>query len=86
MNARLGMSEESLAVLRNLLAKRVEIIADHAFRDRDPASHLGALKNVSEQIDAFRELHWDKLDARLRHFLTNASYQKALEWVDRPTS
>lgn len=75
------MSDDFLPQLRNLLAKRLEIIADHAFRDSDPTAHLEALKRVSVGIEAFREANWNRLDARLKHFLVNASYQKALDWI-----
>lgn len=84
MNTRQTLDDDKLQTLRNLLATRVQTIADHAFRDRDPAAHLEALKRVSEAIDSFREQHLTQLDARLRHFLTNASYQKALDWISRP--
>lgn len=76
------MDDDRLLTLRNLLAKRLSVIADHAFRDRDPAAHLLELKAVSEAIDAFREEHQTALDPRLRHYLTNASYQKALAWIE----
>ena len=75
------MDDDQLETLRKLLAKRLSIIADHQFRDRDPAAHLQELKEVSEAIDAFREEHQTLLDPRLRHYLTNASYQKALGWL-----
>ena len=65
--------------LHQLLRQRLDIIADHAFRDRDPAAHLGVLKNVSEKISAYSQAHQAEFDARLRHYLTNSSYQKALD-------
>ena len=34
--------------LKYLLRKRIEIIADHEFRDNDPESHLLAIKEISE--------------------------------------
>ena len=34
--------------LKYLLRKRIEIIADHEFRDNDPDSHLNALKESTE--------------------------------------
>ncbi|MFL2479777.1 MAG: hypothetical protein ACJ0K4_09520 [Verrucomicrobiales bacterium] len=37
--------------LKHLLRKRIEIIADHEFRDNDPDSHLNALKEISESIE-----------------------------------
>jgi hypothetical protein len=84
MNNHSTTTAVDLTALRNLLAKRVSIIADHAFRDRDPAAHLDELKSVSIAIDSYRDLHFHQLDARLRHYLTNASYQKALDWISPP--
>lgn len=65
--------------LQTLLKKRLNIIADHAFRDRDPEAHLEALKSVSQEIDSYTEAHLSGMDAKLRHYLSNFSYQKALE-------
>lgn len=65
-------------LLAELLRRRVAIIADHAWRDRDPAAHLEALKTVSEEISAWTQSHRTEVDAQLRHYLANASYQKAL--------
>lgn len=68
--------------LRSLLRQRLEIIADHAFRDRDAAAHLEALKQVSEAILAEHQRLRAQLPARLNHFLTQASFSKALEYLD----
>ena len=65
--------------LQSLLKHRTEVIADHAFRDRDPAGHLDALRDVSERIAAYAGAHQGELDGRLRHYLANSSYQKALD-------
>lgn len=65
--------------LKLLLQQRIEIIADHDFRDRDPAAHLEALKTVSESISQYAETHRAELGAKMRHYLGNSSYQKALE-------
>ena len=64
--------------LISLLRRRESVIADHAWRDRDPSGHLAALKEVSEQITAWTEDHHAALDPRLRHYLANASFAKAL--------
>jgi hypothetical protein len=64
--------------LIDLLRRRESIIADHAWRDRDPADHLEALKGVSEEISAWTQQHRTEVDAQMRHYLANASYQKAL--------
>ncbi|MBK1883831.1 hypothetical protein JIN85_15545 [Luteolibacter pohnpeiensis] len=68
--------------LAELLRKRLSIISDLTWRDRDPAAHLEALKQVSVQITDWTETHRSVLDARLRHYLSNASYQKALAHLE----
>lgn len=68
--------------LQSLLQKRVDVIEDHDFRDRDSAAHLDALKEVSENIQEYTEAHLAEFDGRLRHYLTNSSYQKALEHLE----
>lgn len=72
----------SSAQLIALLRRRESIIADHPWRDRDPADHLAALKHVSEEITAWAATHDGKIDPRLRHFLTNASFAKALAHLE----
>jgi hypothetical protein len=72
----------SLDSLRTLLQRRLDLIADHAFRDRDAAAHLEALKAVSEEISAEHQTHRAQLPPRLNHFLTQASFSKALEYLD----
>lgn len=69
--------------LIELLRRRESVIADHAWRDRDPASHLEALKQVSLEISAWTERHHHEIDAKLRHFLGNASFAKALDHLTR---
>jgi len=64
--------------LADLLRQRLSIIADHAWRDRDSAGHLEALKDVSERLMAWTAENRPNLDAQLRHYLTNASFDKAL--------
>ncbi len=67
-----------ISELIELLRRREDIIADHAWRDRDGEGHLEALRDVSESIGAWNSTHRAAVDAQLRHFLTNASYAKAL--------
>ena len=64
--------------LTALLQRREAIIGDHSWRDRDSSGHLEALKQVSEEISAWATSHHTQLDPRLRHYLENASFQKAL--------
>lgn len=70
--------------LIDLLRRREAIIADHDWRDRDPADHLEALKTVSGEISAWTAAHRTTVDARLRHYLANASFQKALAHLEAP--
>ncbi len=73
-----------ISELTDLLRQRVSIIADHGWRDRDPAAHLEALKDVSEKISAWTLAHRTEVDAQMRHYLANASYQKALAHLEAP--
>jgi hypothetical protein len=75
------VNDEPIAELRRLLERRLAVIADHGWRDRDPEGHLEALKEVSLAIGAWTARHRTELDGRLRHFLDNASFDKALDRV-----
>ena len=75
-------STSDYSVLAGLLRRRLEVIADHAWRDSDPEGHLEALKEVSLAVDSERERLAPNLPARLAHFLFNASYSKALAWIE----
>lgn len=68
--------------LADLLRCRKETIADHAFRDRDPAAHLEALKAVSLEITAWHEARRGSLHPRLEHFLGGCSFDKALQFLE----
>lgn len=68
--------------LATLLHRRRDIISDHEFRDRDTLGHLEALKEVSEAISAWQEAHKTEISPRLQHFLTNASFDKALVYIE----
>lgn len=72
--------------LTTLLRRRISIITDHAWRDRDAAEHLEALKRVSEEISAWTLAHRSSVDAQLRHYLANASFQKALAHLEADQS
>jgi hypothetical protein len=67
--------------LAALLQRRIDIIGDHAFRDRDAQGHLAALREVSEALDATFNTLKPQLPPRLRHFMEQASYNKALEYL-----
>lgn len=74
-------AEDPWSTLRALLEERLEIIADHALRDRDPEAHLARLREVSERLLAEHAKRRAELPLRLNHFLTQASYGKALDWL-----
>ena len=71
-----------IADLTQLLRRRVAVIADHEWRDRDPVAHLDALRGVSEQISTWTAAHRTSVDPQLRHFLANSSFQKALAYLE----
>lgn len=68
--------------LHQLLQKRLAVIADHSFRDRDPAAHLEALKQVSEDLMVEHQKLKPILPSRLNHFLTQSSLTKALDFLE----
>lgn len=68
--------------LRQLLRRRLAIIADHALRESDPAAQLRQLQEVSEALQAEHERLRPALPPRLNHFLTQSSLQKALDWIE----
>jgi hypothetical protein len=68
--------------LIKLLCRRRDVISDREFRDRDTFGHLGALKEVSEAISAWHLAHKAEIDARLDHFLSNSSFDKALVYLE----
>jgi hypothetical protein len=72
----------AFATLQTLLRQRLETIADHAFRDRDPAAHLAALQRVSEALTAEHSRLRPLLPAQLNHFLTQSSLSKALDYLE----
>lgn len=71
----------NLQELADLLERRVSIIADRELYQRDPDEHLTRLREVSESIAAKHAKLKPQLDARLNHFMTGCSYEKALDWI-----
>jgi hypothetical protein len=74
--------------LAHLLRKRLEIIADLGFRNRDPAAHLEALKEVSQNLMSLHVKMRDSghLTPRLEHFLAKCSFDKALDFIEQSVS
>ena len=75
-------SPDLLADLASALRDRLNVIADHAFRDRDPQAHLARLQEVSERLDALAQRVPNSLDPQFLHFLQRRSYDKALGWLE----
>jgi len=69
--------------LHKTLRERLEVVADHDLRDRDPAAHLEKLKAAAARLDALVAGLPADCDPRLRHFLERQSYPKALEWLEQ---
>lgn len=73
---------ERLSRLAELLRQRLRVIADHEFRDRDADAHLAALREASEALDEEYAALRGTLPPRLNHFMQQASYQKALAFIE----
>ncbi|MEI8283864.1 MAG: hypothetical protein WCG52_02630 [bacterium] len=67
--------------LKVAVQTRLDIVADHAFRDRDSAAHLEALKSAAANLDALVANLPSDTDPTLRHYLERQSYTKALAWL-----
>jgi hypothetical protein len=64
---------------------RLDIVADHALRDRDAAAHLEALKAAATKLGSLVANLPRDTDPMLRHYLERQSYTKALAWLqDHP--
>ncbi len=71
----------NLTDLADLLEARLRVIADHELREQDPDEQLRQLRTISEAIQSAHTTLGNSLDVRLRHYLSQASYQKALEHI-----
>ena len=67
--------------LAALLRRRKETIADHGFRDRDPAAHLEALKAVSLEITAWHEARRGTLPICFTSLVDPAGAVEVARWV-----
>jgi hypothetical protein len=72
--------------LIDLLKRRESVIANHPWRDRDPAGHLDALREVSEAITAWHQANQNNIDSQLRHYLQKCSFAKALAHLESATA
>lgn len=76
-----GIPSNPWKPLKGMLEERLRVIADHEMRERDAAAHLEMLKDVSLRLMAEQERLADVLPPRLKHFMAQASYSKALDWI-----
>ena len=67
--------------LKEAVQSRLDIVADHAFRDRDAAAHLEALKSAASHLESLVANLPSGTDPNLRHYLERQSYTKALAWL-----
>ena len=75
-------NHNSFLSIASLLQKRVDVIADHSWRNRDPAGHLAELQRVSEAINEEHLRLSGELPPKLKHYLQQCSYQKALHFIE----
>ena len=76
-----GMTSPDWKKLEALLERRLEIISDREWYARDAAEHLAALQSVSDALSNECARLRPQLPPRLRHFLDQASFNKALDWI-----
>ncbi len=69
--------------LREALRVRVDVVADHALRDRDAAAHLEKLKAAAARLEILVAALPPDCDPMLRHYLERQSYLKAIDWLDQ---
>ncbi len=65
-----------------LLHRRLEVIADTGWRERDPEAQLAELQRVGTELMERHAALKGHLPARLDHFLTQCSYDKALALLE----
>ena len=68
--------------LREAVRARLDVVADHALRDSDPAAHLEKLKQAAVRLDSLVAGLPSDCDSMLRHYLERQSYTKALAWLE----
>ncbi len=69
------------SALHAAVKRRLDIVADHAWRDTDPSGHLAALKAAAADLDRLVADLPSGCDPELRHYLERQSYTKALAWL-----
>lgn len=72
---------DAAAQLAAALRARLIIVGDQDSR-QNPDAHMTRLKEISEQIEQLQARLPRPVDTRLAHFLSRASYNKALELLE----
>lgn len=67
--------------LKEAVQARLDVVADHALRDRDATAHLKALQSAASHLDSLVGQLPSDTDPTLRHYLERQSYTKALAWL-----
>jgi hypothetical protein len=72
----------NLSDLHAAVKERLDVVADHTLRDRDPSAHLQKLMDAAGHLDQLVSQLPVGTDPMLRHYLERQSYVKALAWLD----
>ena len=75
-------SPDACQALADALKKRLALVADRAFYQRDPAAHLAELQEVSGRITALAAQLPPPVDPQLAHYLQRCSFDKALAFLE----
>lgn len=78
----MNVAESMYPGLRDAVKARLDVVADAALRERDPAAHLEALKRAAAVLDALVTRLPADTDPMIRHYLERQSYTKALDWLN----
>lgn len=79
------MPQITYPALTVLLNRRLAVIGDAGLRENSPDEQLSQLKEISENIAALHEkMRETGIHPQLDHFLKNASFDKALAFVEKP--
>ncbi len=76
--------KETVVSLTEALRRRIAIVADRSWYERDADSHLDALAEASLEIDRLSEVVLRDATAseKLKHYLIKKSYSKALQFIE----
>ena len=78
----MSIAESMYPALRDAVKSRLDVVADAALRERDPAAHLEVLKRAAAVLDALVARLPADADPMIRHYLERQSYTKALDWLE----